>query len=89
MEDQEMRDFSSLIPRFPFRRGSRVLVLAALLALLTAGAGVLTPSPGFAWIVCTSNTDCPTGQLCCYPCGIDGCDKICMDPWNKRCPLIP
>jgi len=40
--------------------------------------------------ICTTNADCPTGEICCYPCGIDGCDKVCMTPWRgTRCPPIP
>jgi hypothetical protein len=53
------------------------------------GTEVLPPSPRFLQtITCTSNADCPTGQLCCYPCGIDGCDFVCMTPWRNRCPPI-
>jgi hypothetical protein len=38
--------------------------------------------------LCHSNADCPTGQLCCYPCGIPDCHNICMAPVNKRCPMF-
>jgi hypothetical protein len=24
--------------------------------------------------------ECSAGLQCCYPCGIDGCDDICMTP---------
>ena len=78
MEDSEMRAFPS-----------RVLLLAALLSLLALGSGLLTPRPVFAATVCTSSTQCPKNQLCCYPCGIDGCDRICMDTRNGRCPFFP
>ena len=54
------------------------------------GTDVLPPSPRFLQtITCTSDADCPRGQLCCYPCGIDGCDFVCMTPWRSGCPLIP
>jgi hypothetical protein len=47
-------------------------------------------SLGFQWITCSDDDDCPQGQLCCYPCGIDGCDFVCMDPDRRgRCPIIP
>jgi hypothetical protein len=50
------------------------------------GAGLL-PSPKLATTTCTSNADCGTGQLCCYPCGRFGCDFVCMTV--TRCPLYP
>jgi hypothetical protein len=38
---------------------------------------------------CTSNSQCPRGQLCCYPCGIPGCQNQCMAPApNGQCPLF-
>lgn len=24
--------------------------------------------------------ECSAGLQCCYPCGIDGCDSVCMTP---------
>lgn len=65
--------------------------LAALAGDLNApGAEALPPSPTFQSTVCSSNADCPTGQLCCYPCGIPDCNWVCMTPWRKGiCPLIP
>ena len=50
---------------------------------------VLPPSPRFLSTVCTSHADCPAGQLCCYPCGIDGCDFVCMTAVRNRCPFFP
>jgi hypothetical protein len=39
---------------------------------------------------CTSNAQCPAGQLCCYPCGIEGCENVCMTPWRGgECPAFP
>jgi len=39
---------------------------------------------------CTGDTDCTTGLKCCYPCGIPGCQNLCMVPGkNGQCPLIP
>jgi hypothetical protein len=52
-------------------------------------AEVLPPSPGFLTTFCSSNADCPTGQLCCYPCGVEGCDFVCMTPVRGRCPFFP
>jgi hypothetical protein len=46
------------------------------------------PAPKLLTTLCDSNDDCPAGQLCCYPCGIDGCHNICMNPVRKRCPLF-
>ena len=28
--------------------------------------------------------ECTAGLQCCYPCGIDGCDDICMTPDECR-----
>ena len=67
--------------------------LAEFLATLSGGqsnAPVLASTLAFQWITCTDNDECPEGQLCCYPCGIDGCDFVCMDPDRRgRCPVFP
>jgi hypothetical protein len=70
---------------------SRVLVLIALLALLAVGSvsGALAPQTLAATTYCASSADCPSGQLCCYPCGIDGCNRVCMKPMNGHCPFFP
>lgn len=48
------------------------------------------PAPTFVQtIFCTSHSQCPQGQLCCYPCGVPDCSNICMTPVRGRCPLIP
>ena len=52
-------------------------------------AEALPPAPTFLSTVCTSHSDCPAGQLCCYPCGIDGCDFVCMTVSGRRCPFFP
>lgn len=57
---------------------------------LTTLSGAQNAATGFQLIPCNDHDDCPEGQLCCYPCGIDGCDFICMDPDRRgRCPIIP
>jgi len=66
---------------------------AAFLASLAAGTATapdnLAPAPVFK-TGCTSDDQCPTGQLCCYPCGVEGCQNVCMTPWRKGgCPLFP
>jgi hypothetical protein len=53
------------------------------------GTGDQTPSPTLMATSCTTDTECPRGQLCCYPCGIEGCSKICMKPMNGHCPFFP
>jgi hypothetical protein len=61
-----------------------------LASLSTAAAQTpsdLAPAPSFM-TGCTSNAQCPTGTLCCYPCGIDGCTKQCITPIKGRCPLF-
>jgi hypothetical protein len=49
----------------------------------------LPSSPILLSTLCVTNADCPTGQLCCYPCGIDGCNRACTKPLRGRCPLYP
>jgi hypothetical protein len=60
--------------------------LATFLASLSGG---LSNTPGTETF-CTTDADCPTGEICCYPCGIDGCEKACTTPWRGHlCPPIP
>ena len=63
--------------------------VTAFLATLS-GADTMPPAPRFLTTTCHSNDECPTGQICCYPCGIEGCEFICMAPWGKtgECPLF-
>lgn len=68
---------------------------AEFLATLAAGQsdaheiqGVL-PAPELLSTTCTSDAQCPTGQKCCYPCGIPDCNFVCMTVVRNRCPLIP
>jgi hypothetical protein len=63
--------------------------LASLGSAPAPGAESLTPEPTFLSTPCTSSSQCPTGQLCCYPCGIDGCSNVCMTPVKGRCPFFP
>lgn len=50
----------------------------------------LAPAPDFlTTIPCTTHADCPTGKLCCYPCGVADCSNVCMTPVRGRCPLFP
>jgi hypothetical protein len=58
----------------------------ATLGALPEGVQPIEPRPLSTF--CVTNADCPTGQLCCYPCGIDGCSNICMKPVKGRCPLF-
>jgi hypothetical protein len=61
-------------------------------SLSTASATVVgnqVPSPTPMATSCTSSSNCPSGQLCCYPCGIDGCTRVCMKPMNGHCPFFP
>ncbi|HSK76350.1 MAG TPA: hypothetical protein VLQ45_07800 [Thermoanaerobaculia bacterium] len=72
-----------------------VAPVADFLATLSGGPSdapgneLLPPSPTFLSTTCTSHSQCPTGQLCCYPCGIDGCDWVCMTVVRNRCPFFP
>jgi hypothetical protein len=63
--------------------------LATLSGAQSTAPGDLLPSPIFLAMFCATDADCPTGQLCCYPCGIEGCTKTCTKPLRGRCPLYP
>jgi hypothetical protein len=63
---------------------------AAFLASLSGGPGKtpgdLTPAPSFM-TGCTSDDQCPAGQICCYACGQPDCGMACFVPWRKNmCP---
>lgn len=52
----------------------------------------LVPAP-LSMILCTSSSECPTGELCCNICGAlpDDDPSTCMrcvEPVRKRCPLV-
>ena len=76
-----------------------VLVLLALLSLISFTQSMaqvpngLTPAPSFM-SGCTSNDQCPTGQICCWLCGnppAEGDDSFCrgcIEPVKGRCPLV-
>ncbi|HZF07813.1 MAG TPA: hypothetical protein VFE33_03395 [Thermoanaerobaculia bacterium] len=39
---------------------------------------------------CSSDSQCPNGQLCCLACGYFGCDTYaCFQPIHGECPLFP
>ena len=47
-----------------------------------------TPAPTFL-SGCTSNDQCPTGELCCLACGYAGCDThACFLPVRGHCPFF-
>ena len=69
---------------------------AQFIASLAAGTqgqapSNLVPAPSFL-TGCTSNAQCPTGQLCCMLCGNppdDGSSCMgCTTPINSRCPKV-
>ena len=65
--------------------------LARFLASLPGGqtSTLDAAATSFQLEVCTTHEDCPEGQLCCYPCGIDGCPFVCTTPQWGRCPFYP
>lgn len=75
-----------------------VLVLLALLSLVSFAQSMAQipndPAPAFSsGTVCTSNYQCPTGELCCYMCGNppegdDSFCRICVTPVRGRCPMV-
>lgn len=39
--------------------------------------------------VCTEDSQCASGLLCCYPCGIAGCENQCSVPVDGSCLAVP
>lgn len=75
---------------------ARALALGVLLFSVTAVATeTLEPGDGRAGSVCRWGehhpygpvAQCKPGLLCCYPCGIRGCDWRCTDALT--CPAYP
>jgi hypothetical protein len=64
----------------------RFVGLGVVLAAVLAGPNI---SQALAGQVCTSTSQCPPGTLCCYPCGVDGCQDMCLQPLHGHCPLFP
>jgi WAP-type (Whey Acidic Protein) 'four-disulfide core' len=63
--------------------------LASLAADPTRTAGDLAPAPSFV-AGCKTDSQCPPGQLCCYPCGRFGCTNVCtVIPPGGQCPHYP
>jgi hypothetical protein len=51
-----------------------------------SAAELLLPRPVFL-SGCTSNSQCPKGQLCCLACGFSDCEaKACFQPVRGGCP---
>ncbi|MFO0711309.1 MAG: hypothetical protein U0353_15780 [Sandaracinus sp.] len=67
-------------------------VLVWLVVVGASGCGARTPHEehGERAGACSSDAECGPGQACCYPCGIEGCQNVCMsvDP-ARGCPEIP
>lgn len=69
--------------------------VAQFLATLSDGQAQtpadLVPTPSFM-TGCTTSSQCPPGQLCCFMCGNppdDGSScKVCVTPIRGRCPLV-
>ena len=65
--------------------------LATLSGGQTQAPSDLVPAPSFM-TGCTSNSDCPPGQLCCNVCGNPpddgGSCKACVMPVRGRCPIV-
>jgi hypothetical protein len=68
---------------------TRLLRILGLVAVVAALLATPNSSQLLAGIPCTSNSQCPSGTLCCYPCGIPGCHNMCLTPRNGHCPFFP
>jgi hypothetical protein len=62
----------------------------ATAAFLATLATDLSGTPGVLFASgCTSSSQCPKGQLCCYACGASDCEtRACFQPVNGHCPLF-
>ncbi len=70
---------------------------ARFLAALSGGEAQtpsdLVPAPSFM-TGCTSTSQCPTGQLCCWVCGNPPAEddgticRACVTPVKGRCPMV-
>jgi hypothetical protein len=72
-------------------QGCPLGVTDLLQAAMALEVAVLTdPQTTLKSPTCTDQFQCPGGLLCCYPCGIPGCQNRCTPPANNgHCPLIP
>jgi len=81
------------LPSFAAAASAPAPAVAAADASFVASLAVPAPTPAPIFVQttsCTTNADCPTGQLCCLACGYFGCtQKACFKPMNGHCPLFP
>jgi hypothetical protein len=68
---------------------------AQFLATLAGGQIQVSTNPTPAPLLetgCSTDADCPTGQICCFLCGNppdDGSScKACTTPFRGRCPIV-
>lgn len=72
-------------------RARRAPLFVVLALTLGCGASAAPPAtPVAEGRACTLDTDCAPGLACCYPCGVEGCENVCMhvEP-GSGCPAIP
>jgi hypothetical protein len=57
------------------------------------GIDIMIFSDGFESLgegsLCAVDAECAEGLLCCYPCGVAGCENQCTVPVEGQCPLYP
>lgn len=88
-----MRKPPTFVPRARSSRWSRLLLLGALCALLALTASLVPPAAAAQsvcpphMVCCTSDRQCPSGELCCFACGVCGW-KTCQHPFNGMCPPL-
>ncbi len=68
---------------------TRLLRILGLAIMVAALLGTSHGAQLLAATSCTSNSQCPTGTLCCYPSGIPGCHDECVTPVDGHCPRYP
>ncbi len=73
-------------PAAPVAQAAAPAAAAFLATLSTDLAG---PAAPIFTTGCTSNDQCPTGQLCCLACGANDCTtRACFTPIRGHCPLF-
>lgn len=79
-------------PAAPVTDAATAQFLATLAGGQALAPGGLTPAPLFK-SGCSTDADCPTGQICCFLCGAfpdgdpSGCWG-CITPFRGKCPLV-
>ena len=82
-----MQKMSGYPSRSQLGRWSQLVLLVVLLTVLITTSLAPVPVTAQTANFCTSNDQCPSGQLCC-PIGGPSNFKGCTLPFNGKCPPV-